>query len=246
MSHDDNDSKMEQLPPTAPLRSAPPRDENGSSQLNEYCITISPRTTMDQSDRRKLCTWHSRFESVLLVAEDRPSDGVEHYHSLIASPVKSAQAITRQLITLYKSNQWEFVKGVTIRVKTCVDRIGWFHYLTKDLGGNAPLGIKGWKMTWIKEQCLNNLKKMPHKMLARGQYMVNPKVGTRLVIEYAKARAIPLSGKEGFKQVLCAMAADGYQFEGAKLKFLYAQVMAMTGDSRAFASLIDNELHFLD
>lgn len=226
--------------------SPPPRDEHIQVAHFEYCITISPRQSFTREERKKLCFWHSKFDSVLLVAEDRPSDGVEHYHSLIQANVKSAHSITKQLVRLFEREGWEYVKGVTCQVKSCSDRIGWMHYLLKDQGDKAPLGIKGWKLSWIKQQCLDNLKKMPHKMLSKGQYMVNPKIGTRLVIEYAKARSIPLTGKDSFKTVLCAMAADGYQFEGAKLKFLYSQVMAMCGDARAFASLIDNELHFLD
>ncbi len=222
------------------------QDDHVQTNHYEYFVTISPQREFLREERETLCAWHSKFDSVLLVAEDRPSDGVEHYHSIIQSTVKATTSITKQLARLFEKEQWPYTKGVTVQVKKVSDRIGLFHYLTKDMGDKPPLGIKGWKMTWIKQQCVENVKKIPHKMLNRGGYTVNNKIGPNLVITYAKARSLPLTGKLSFSTILCEMAAAGYQFSGVKLKFLYAETMALTGSKQAFASLLENELHFLD
>ncbi len=212
----------------------------------DYFVTVSPRREFLREERDLYCDWHSRFDQCLLVGEDRPQDGVEHYHSILQSSVKSAQSITRQLMCLFDRNQWPYTKGVTIQVKKVTDRVGLFHYLTKDLGDKKPLKIKGWKMSWIRKQCVENVKKIPHKMLTKGGYTVNNKIGVQLVIEYAKARSLPLTGKMSFINVASEMAADGYAFASVKLKFLYSEVMAQTGDKRAFRSMLVNELNFLD
>ncbi len=212
-----------------------------------YAITISPKDDYDQKDQEIVIDWHSRFEQTLLVKEIRPQDGVKHYHSLVVSPVKKAQALTRQLERLYTKAGMDFVKGVTFRVKTCVEPIGWFQYLLKDMSEDQkPLGLKGFKMSWIKSLILANLKKMPHQLLLKDVYAITAKTGTRIVIEYARRKSLTLNDKFSFADVVSDMMSEGYQFDNVRIKYCYAQVMAASGCKRKAASVILADLNFVD
>ncbi len=211
-----------------------------------YAVTISPKDDYDEKDQKVIIEWHSRFEQVLLVSEVRPQDGVKHYHSLVVSQVRKAQALTRQLERLYSKSAMEFVKGVTFKVKSCKEPVGWFQYLMKDLKDDKPLGLKGFKMSWIKDLVLANLKKMPHRLLLKDAYMVSPKTATRVILEFAKRKSLIVNDKFSFADVVGAMMAEGYQFDSVRFKWAYAQCMAQVGDVSRATAVVLAELHFVD
>lgn len=168
-----------------------------------------------------------------------------HLHSCFRYDAKQTSTITKSLVRLFDTHQIPYETNVTIRVKKVTDLIGMFHYLTKELEGK-PLVLTGWRMAWIRQQCLDNLKKMPRKMLVKDDAFIDMRSSVGLVLEYSKRKGIPIAGRTGFRSCLCAMAREGYRFEKIKIRQLYIHVLAQLGDSRPFGSFIDNELQFLD
>ncbi len=189
--------------------------------------------------------WFKHNSSQCLLVSERHASGALHLHAGATMQDKQTGQVTRKLGTLYNRLKIELEPNVSIKVKRTTDQIGWFHYLTKDLQCD-PLLLTGWKMTWIQEQCLANLKKMPFKMLAGDDYAMRMDTSIGLILAYSKRKQLPISGKASFTDCLCHMSADGYQFHRLKLKFTYAHVMSRLGYSSAVRSLLENELMFLD
>ncbi len=211
-----------------------------------YFVTVSTKHDLSAEQVAGLVTWHKLRPTCLLVKEFR-SDGVAHFHSVFKSSVKRANTVTRNLTRLFATLEIQVVIGVTIVVKKVTDLIGIWHYVLKDLEPDSkPLVIRGWRLTWIREQLLSNLKKIPHKVLIKDDAFVEMRSSVGLVIEYSKRKGIPIAGKVGFRTCLCAMAEEGYRFEKVKIKQLYIHVLAQLHDTRPFASFIDSELMFLD
>ena len=185
----------------------------------------------DVNDR--LIGWHvAKCDQALLVAEGGPDEDKHlHFHSVATFKARAAKNVTEQVKTLYKKMGLP-VTGRSIQVKKVTDLVGIWHYHLKELGDRKPLLLKGWKMSFIKESCLANLKKIPHKVLLKNKYMLNAKIATALMVEYAAAKSLVISGKESFTTVVCEMAKEGYQFESVKIKWLYTQVMSLMGDER--------------
>lgn len=189
--------------------------------------------------------WFSDNTDSCLVVTELHATGKLHLHAGTKQKHKTAGELTRRWTKLYETLNIPCVKGVSIHIRKTTDLVGWFHYLTKDLEG-PPLYVQGWQMTWIQQQCKDNLKKMPHKLIKGSDHTMNMVTATNLVIAYAKNADLPLSGKDSFKTVICCMAKDGYQLHNLKFKILYSQIMARFDDFRPLKSLLDMELDFLD
>ncbi len=213
--------------------------------MQGYAITLTTREGFDDSHHEIFRDWFKiHTDSCLLVAESHAAGGL-HYHAGATMKQKSTNEVTRLINRFYEAQGWDVLAGISIKVKQLTDRIGWFHYLTKDLDG-PPILVQGWKMTWIQEQCKSNLKKIPKKMLKKNAYLVTQSVGPELVIQYAKRTGSPLSGKISFANVICQMAKEGYQFHQVRWKNLYSHVMALCDDMRPMQSFIMSELQWLE
>ncbi len=210
-----------------------------------YAITISPKDTYSPEESGVILNWHASFEQVLLVREDRPGDGTEHYHSIVVSPVKQAHTLTKQLTRLFERKGLEFSKA-TLQIKTSSRPIGWFGYLMKEVTEAKPyLLLKGWKPSFIRTTLLKNHKKIPSSVLMGDACVVNAKTATRTITGYARIRSLSVRGKECFAHVMVLMMKDGYQFDGIKIKWAYAQTQAMVGDIAKAEDMILQELRFL-
>lgn len=209
-------------------------------------MTVSPRHDLTEPQEKALVEFHRQEgDFAFLVSELRPGDNVKHYHSVFQSRTTNAATTRKKIERRLVAADLEIEVKVTVKVKTCSDLIGWFHYLTKDTD-YVRLLIKGWQMTWIKEQCLANVRKIPHSVLLKSKHHITSKGATARILAYAKAKDWPITGKESFKQIVCQMASEGYEFQNIKVKWCFAQCLAMSGNHKAMCSLIDMELQFLD
>ena len=208
-----------------------------------YAITLGTSRDFLAEEIVSIAQHFARNCDACLLVEERGASGKLHLHASTKQKQKTANLVTLALTRLYEKLKIPCQKGVAIKVKKTTDEIGWFHYLTKDMeDGQQPVLIFGWEMTWIQDQCRDNLKKIPHKMMKGNDYTLNMAIATNVVLQYAKRTGIPLSGKDGFKTCICRMAEEGYLFHSVKFKVLYAQVLARTGDTRPMQSLLDLEL----
>ncbi len=211
-----------------------------------YFATLTQTDGFSDADCVKVADWcRNKSEECLLVKEDHMS-GKKHLHFLATLTCKQTVQVTRMLKRLYATNGWPCSAGVSIVVKKATDKIGLFHYLTKDLNGSPPLLIIKWRMTWIQEQCKANLKKVPLKMLSKDGYIVGMKTASELICQYATRTGMPLSGKPSYIQVVMAMQAESYKFHNCKHKQLYCQVMSVCGNHNAMRSFLEGELSFLE
>lgn len=194
-----------------------------------------------------LAHWHKKkCESCLLIREGGPGEDEHlHYHSVGTWKTKHAGNVTRGCATFYSKFNLAFTDRSVV-VKKVTDLIGSWHYLRKSLDGRVPLLVMGWSMSWIKEQCVANVHKIPNKVLMKDKHCLSTRTATARCMEYAKAQGMVLSGKDSFATLICEMAAEGYQFEAVKLKWLYCQCMSLTGDTRPMRSMVLNELNFLE
>lgn len=213
---------------------------------NYMCATISPKDDFTPSQETALKEWHGhQGPFAFLVSEPRPGDGIIHYHSVFQSLAKTTSKTREKLERLLKNIHVPYERMITVKVKKCTDLIGWFHYLTKD-ATSKRLYIKGWEMSWIKQQCLDNVKKIPFKVLLKGKRFVTKKGATALIIAYSAAKAYPITGKHSFMQVVCMMAQEGYEFQSVNMRYCFSQALAVNGNTRAMMSLLESELQFLE
>ncbi len=211
-----------------------------------YAITLTCSKGFDPADLTQLKKYFKQVtDSTLLVSEEHASGHV-HVHAATMQKQKTTNEVTR-LFERFYANVLDIVPtiGVSIVVKKVSDKIGWFHYLLKDQQG-PPLMCHGWKLTWIQEQCISNLKKIPKRILLKDVHALDNRVAVPTILEYAKRTNNPLTGKTAFASVVAEMMAKGYAFHKCRLKMLYVHVMAHTGDMRPAMSFIMGELTFID
>ncbi len=220
-------------------------DSNPARNAFKYCVTLTTSGDFTAEQEVSIVDWFRRkCENCLLVSELH-KDGSTHYHAtvVVLSP-SSTGMFTKVLKTLYKKIGLE-VSPKSICVKKTCNLTGFFFYLLKELEPNVLLCL-GWQMSWIKEQCISNVKNIPRKMLMANRVVLNPANAIPYCLKFAEAAGITVSGKIDFKILVRHMVKDGYSFDNTKLPWLYAQLMCICGDDRALDQQIDNQLAFLD
>ncbi len=222
-------------------------DLNADTDLPAFALTFTNAAFFTPAQEDQIVQWHKKRASYTLLVKEFHEDGRPHYHSLIASPkLKRAQQLVRMLDTLYaQMDIGPVIKRITFRVDPEKDRIGFFHYLLKEQDGPVLL-LMGWRLTWIKAQCLANVKKIPHKMLTKNVKMLSKSTASQTVLAYAKASGAVLTGKTSLCHVLADMSSEGYIFSSVPLKHLFAEVMAQSGEKTKAFNMFMGELHFID
>lgn len=204
--------------------------------LTGYGITISPKPPgYDEGEIEKLVQWHKEVsDHCYLIVEDR-TDGTDHFHSAITCRSKRTSNVTRSLLLFMDKEGLEYVRNVTVRIKHIDDLPGWLSYCQKDQKGRKPLLVRGWKISWIKKQATAFVKSRPVKV---GRVrVVRAAEAASLVIDYAKAQGLPITGLEQFLEVIARMTKDNYCFSGIKRKCVYGDVMCLCGDDRPVKAL---------
>ncbi len=200
------------------------------NSMYPYMLTLTSSDGFSSVQEGQIVEWCRTHSDKCMLVREYHDSGKAHYHVLICSDTKLANGVTRQLECLYRTMNIEWTPRVSVCVKKVTDLVGAMHYLSKDIPlSEKPLLCTGWSYSWIKSECLGNIKKIPHRMLSKDQYMVKNSSSVQLVIRYAHAGGFPLCGKQSFITVCTEMQGEGYQFENIKPKWLYAQVMAMVG-----------------
>lgn len=223
-------------------------DPAPSINTYHYFVTLTSSDGFTSVQEEIIKLWHRNHSDKCLLVAELQDNGKTHYHSLIActSP-KLPAAVTRNLVRLYAILDIEPVIGVSIVTKKVTDFVGLLHYLSKNIAeGSSPVLCWGWQYTWIKQQCLDNIMKIPRCMLRKDQYMVQCSSSVQLILQYAQAAGFPLTGKASFITVCVEMQSKGYQFEKIKPKWLYAQVMAMAGHLSLARRVWEDSLFGLD
>ncbi len=213
-----------------------------TSGFQGFFLTVSPKDQFTADQVQVLKSFHSKFDQHLLISEVR-GNGVDHYHSVYSSRAKKTNGETVRLERLFDKHGIEYHKLVTIVIKKITHVVGLFHYLLKDQPVDTkPLSLHGWRMTWIKQQVLDNVKNMPKKMLEKGVFMLTKRNSVSMVLAYAKAAGMPIAGREGFIEVFCDMQEKNYNFSSVRLRDVYIGVMSVLGDRGPSRYYAENEL----
>ncbi len=215
----------------------------GRDKLFYYTVTFTQGGDFNDSQESEIVSWHKRAEYCYLVREYH-KDGRRHYHSMIAvfSP-KTPSSIVKGLERFYEKLGIPWQKGVSVKCKKLTHINGYFAYMLKEQEEDqAPLMLRGWKMSWIKEQAVSNIKEIPYKLLKGQTYMVQKNTSVELVLKYSKASGNPITCKASFIDVVYSMQAEGYQFDNIKKSSLYSNVMARCGCMRESKSVWEMEL----
>ncbi len=222
-------------------------DTNIKSNLSYFCLTLTSPDDFTALQEEAITDWHRRLSEFCLLVREYHGDGRKHYHSLVAIKTpKDAGGVTRRLETLWKKLSLRWTKGISVHVKKMTHMTGQFHYLLKEQKGRQPLLLTGWKFTWIKQQCIDNIKMIPRKMLLGETRMVQKMESVELVLKYAAASSIEIRSKDSFVDVIYAMKAGGFQFDNCKMMTLYGNVMARCGNVSQAKSVIYGELFGAD
>ncbi len=187
-----------------------------------------------------------KCDMVLMVSEGGDGESEHlHYHSVGTWNTKCSSNVKKSCERLYNKYGLEWT-AVAVKVVMVKHLVGMFHYLLKSKGEQPPLLLMGWKMSWIKQQCLNNVKSTPYKLLLKDKLCLTAKSATPFVIRYAQAKNLPLSCKQTFADVISEMMCDGYQFEAVRIKWLFTQVMALSGHQGYCRNFVLGELNFIE
>ncbi len=213
-----------------------------SVELHQFSITLTSPSGFTSVQETLIARWHvSHSESCYLVSELHAS-GLKHYHSVIAcvSPA-AAGKVSVNLGRLYASMDLDHKAGLTTKVNKIRDLIGWFAYMRKDQKEKAPILLMGWKMSWIKQQCIDNVKKMKNTHFQKGKFIISKVTACDVIFEYAKAAAIPLTNKEAYFRLIPEMIRQGYRFIGLRHANIYGHIAALLGDDRPMISVLEYE-----
>lgn len=202
-----------------------------SNGTYQYFITLTSAIGFNGPQEDQVVQWHRRNCDKVFLARELHDSGAAHYHSVVCvSAPRQASKVTEKLVRLYAEMGIDWVKGISVKVKTVSDFVGCLHYVRKDLGDDLPILLLGWRLSWIKQQCIAGVKHIPFKMLRKDVYMIQESTAVAVVIRYASASGHPLTGKDSFMTVVCAMSAEGYRFVKIKKLDLFADVLASVGD----------------
>lgn len=247
-------SKTSATPPLIPKKPKPkvpgpkaPQPVHGPSKNQyQYFITLNIRDGFTTEEIARVKAWHQHHTEECVLVTELCDSGKVHLHSVITCSQKQTVQVTRKIKTLFDSLNLDWTPFVTCKVKRVTQLTGLFHYLLKDLGDKPPILLKGWTRSWIDQQCKDNLKKIPRKMLLKNEYHVTVKTGVPLMLEFAKRTAMPLVDKHSFIEVAMAMQVEGFCFDNVKPKWLFGQVMIRCGVPRYQRSVWENELQFIE
>ncbi len=221
------------------LDPTPQKDASG------YLVTLTSSVGFNDDQESQIVEWHRRKCHHCMLVREHHKSGERHYHStILVTKPKTANGLKRQLETLYKSMSIDPL-GNGIDVRSTTDQMGSFLYLVKELDDDHPLLCIGWLFSWIKDQCVKNVKKIPRKLLMLNRVVLNPANAIPYCLKFAEASGIGVTGKESFKCLVRLMVLDGYSFDNTKFPWLYSQVMCICGDTRALDQQIDLQLTFL-
>lgn len=213
---------------------------------HSYAITLTSPDGFTDSQVASIKDWFSRNSDTCLVTVETHKSGKLHLHAAANFKASQANAVTRRFSRLYETLGIPYQTGVAVKVKKMTDRVGWFHYLSKDVPtGQEPLLVQGYLWGDIQEECRLAIKKIPNKMVKGTDFTMNMVTAPNRVLEFAKSVGYPITGKDSFAEVLSIMAEDGYQMHNLKFKILFAQVMAKTGRRSVMKDLILSELNWL-
>ncbi len=211
-----------------------------------FAITLTTSSGFTEQQISDIKIWFTRVCDTVLLTVEKHKSGKVHLHAAAEFKCAQTNALTRKFARLYDTLNIPLQKGVSVKIKKVTDRIGWFHYLSKDIpAGQEPALIIGYKWGDIQEQCRAAVKKIPNKMVKGEDHTMNMVTAPNRVLEYAKSIAHPIEGKESFAEVLSLMAEDGYQMHNLKFKILFAQVMAKNGRRSVMKDLILSELNWM-
>ncbi len=223
-------------------------DPAPNTNTYSYFVTLTSSDGFSSVQEGQIVSWHRRHSEKCMLVRELHDSGKTHFHSLLCclSP-KLPSAVTRNLDRLFAAMDIEPVRGVSIVTKKVSDFVGMLHYLSKDIApGAKPLLCWGWQYSWIKQQCVDGIKHMPHRLLRKDQYMVQMSSSVQLIIQWSSAAGYPLTGKDSFISAVVEMQSKGYQFERISPKWLYGQVMAMCGYPNLCRRVWEDALFGLD
>ncbi len=194
-----------------------------------------------------LSKFHAKKCDMVLLVPEGGDTHIQHlhYHSVGTWPTKHGGNVSKLAERLYNKHGLPWTKHA-VKVIKVKHLVGMFHYLLKAKGDEPPLMLMGWQMSWIKQQCVDNVKSTPYKMLLKDKMCLTAKSATPFVLKYAEAKNLPLSCKQTFADVISEMMCDGYQFEAVRLKWLFTQVMALSGHQGYCRNFVLGELNFID
>ncbi len=213
-----------------------------------YAITLTCSPCFSGENCDDIVSFHKEdyFHNVLLINELHDS-GETHFHALADIKCKQAAGVTRKYERFYKAHDIAYVKGISAKIKTCTDKVGWMHYLLKEFtDDDVPLVLKGWKWTWVQQLVRDSIKKMPHRMLLKDVYKVTKSNGTEIICKYMQVNSMRVANKEDFMDVICAMSREKYRFSSASIKWCFVEVLIQEGHSKGMRALLEHELFHLD
>ncbi len=219
-------------------------DNHTEHGLSLFMVTLTSSEGFTDDQCIAVVAYHQLdpFVNCLLVKELHQS-GLPHFHAVVDIKLQKANGLTLRYERLYKKLSIPLTKCISIRVKRCVDKIGAFHYLMKELSDtDDPLVLKGWERTWIQDEIRNGLKHMPYKVLLRGTYRVTKSNGTDICLKYADLHNMSILGKDDFADLIAAMVRDKYRFASASLKVIYVELLCELGRPGPLHSLVANEI----
>jgi len=216
-----------------------------AASRQSYCFTLTVREGFSVNQIASFADWLKLRTDYCFVSKELTAAGLWHIHAQANLVPKNTSNVTKAVKGWYKQEDLE-VGPCSIKIKKETDRIGWFHYLTKDINStDKPVLCHGYKWGEIQAECLANVKKIPRKMLEGDDYVLKMRTAYKVIMQYAQRIGQPITGKQSFMQILSKMICDGYLYHQLKLKIVLGHVMGCIGDEAAVFDMLENELHWV-
>ncbi len=245
-----DEEKTEQSPAAVPAAGLT-FDLNYRHGFYPFAVTLTSTdpSGFSKDQQKQIKAWHIDNTDQCLLSRELHGSGFPHYHSYVTVRNKQPAGLTRKLKTLYKTMNMDWSHNAVV-VKTATDPAGWMGYCLKDLKSDErPLMLKGYKLSWIKDQAMQSMKQREHKRKGRSAddpFVLCSKNAVRLCLEFADKKGLPVSSQHTFALLCAAMMEDNYNFDRIRYEQLYCQLRCKQGNHTSAVSMIMGKLQFID
>jgi len=196
-----------------------------------YAVTLTARDGLTDENILIIGEYFKQCRHAYLINEQGDSGSNSHVEGVVEFETDITSNISKRLKTLYVRLKIEVVKGITFRVRKATEYIGCIIYASKELQASGKLVLlKGWSQTWIDKAIKDNVKKIPHKMLAKAGTRVYQKTGPALIYEWCIANNMHIETKFQYLKVIRYMGNQNYMFGSTRHVGLFQDVCALFGD----------------
>jgi len=211
--------------------------QTAKSFSNIFHIVWSPRDYTND-DANSIISIVKKYEAAVVTKELGSSGGHPHLDIIVGTNSR-----TNSVRRSFSTKLGRKMSTIELRIKTVRGELNClrvFNYNQKEQT-KQQLHCHGWKMGIIDRERVLQLKVVRQSELKEKQTKVFRDTAAELIVRYADQKSMALEDKFHFKEVVCEMMIDGYDFMAVmrELRSIYTHVMAKKSSRYQVMEMLD-------